>query len=887
MKQHHIFDILFLSLFALFLACAPAFAATQVATVVAARGEVQALDAKGKSRPLAVQAPIFEEDTIKTGARSRVQIMFADNTLINLGNATSMKIAEYRWQPEQNDGALKTKIEEGTFRIMGGALAKKAPQNFKTETPTATIGIRGSMYAGLVTPNFLSVVFQGGKGIDVTNSFGTVSITKPGFGTKVAMSKPPLPPVKFTAQELGDLNKALGGNGAEDNGNGNGDSTGNENPPASTDEEGATAAPAPADTASVGGEGVTPDPSLGSESLAPVVPNLTQDVIANNSQTILDNTITETAATQAATTTSLSGNYLFFSRDEFFDAQLFQYYYSTYLLWESGTVNATLSLLDSTGVVDTVFASSSANLTDGTTTTPLPSFMVFPAYTYTGFTPAAASYTGFDTVNSTFSYNVIDVGLINMTMADYIDPIGQFLYNVTSFSNQNFIIGSLGYAGIPSSSIPTTGIAKFTGHLIYNSPDTLDADLETTEIRINWDNRRIIGRSSGDNPQTPGKGGAIFFGTVGATGTANVTILGGSGTNNGGTDVSAGYGSATATLYGDFNQGLGFTATGHDYSLIDNTQTSSWDAIGAAMRSPNTATNTNPTSPTTYTGFLVGVADDATPLSLTAGYASYILMNNLASDFTMTVNPTTGVISGLIQNLEDIYNNGYILPDVTIGGSAATSAYVENNDMVAILSGPANLMDHGNFLVTEGPDAPTITSTANDFMTWGYWEMAFTDGTNNNHLFSSQSFFVAGQQTPTASLDSILNQTAPAITGTYNGKAFGVALDSAGQNTTQLTSGATHLVIDFHDTTAANAVTGTINFDQVSLDIASSAGALSNTGFSANVSAATTGGVINSTVNGAFFGTPAAGTAPPAVGGNFSAEMNTGVRYLGVFGGNR
>lgn len=237
--KRSIASTLFLGFFTLILVWSPAYAAKQVATVVAVRGDAQAFDVKGKSRPLTVQTPIFEEDTIKTGERGRTQIMFTDNTQITLGNATTMKIAEYRWQPEQNDGALKTQVKEGTFRIMGGALTKTAPRNFKTETPSATIGIRGSMYAGVVTPDFLSVVFQGGKGIEITNAFGTVEISKPGFGTKVAMDKPPLPPMKFSAQELEEINKSLSGSGADE-----------KKAPAPKDEQGAMAAPPHTDTAS-------------------------------------------------------------------------------------------------------------------------------------------------------------------------------------------------------------------------------------------------------------------------------------------------------------------------------------------------------------------------------------------------------------------------------------------------------------------------------------------------------------------------------------------------------------------------------------------------------------------------------------------------------------
>ena len=180
----------------------------QVGSVVAVRGDVVAVNTSGDSRKLAIKSPIFREDTIKTGKRGRVQLIFTDNTLISLDQQTEMKIAEYQWKPEKNDGALKTEIKEGTFRVMGGKITKVAPDKFSTETPAATIGIRGSMYAGKVAGDSLSVVFQGGKGITVTNEFGTILITKPGYGTNVTSSTPPLPPAKFTAEDL----KALEGN---------------------------------------------------------------------------------------------------------------------------------------------------------------------------------------------------------------------------------------------------------------------------------------------------------------------------------------------------------------------------------------------------------------------------------------------------------------------------------------------------------------------------------------------------------------------------------------------------------------------------------------------------------------------------------------------------
>ncbi|MEW6289232.1 MAG: FecR domain-containing protein [Thermodesulfobacteriota bacterium] len=191
------------------------------ATVVALRGNVQAVNAKGELRDLAVKSPIHNEDTIKTGKGGRLQILFSDNTIYSLGQNSEMKIAEYKWQPQESNGTLKTQVKEGVFRVMGGAITKTSPQNFTTETPAATIGIRGSMYGGTVTSSSLSVIFQGGKGIEVTNSFGTVSISRPGHGTSVTMNSAPEPPRQLSEQDVAAFSNELtaaDGESAEEDG---------------------------------------------------------------------------------------------------------------------------------------------------------------------------------------------------------------------------------------------------------------------------------------------------------------------------------------------------------------------------------------------------------------------------------------------------------------------------------------------------------------------------------------------------------------------------------------------------------------------------------------------------------------------------------------------
>ncbi len=188
---------------------APARAIETVGTVVAVRGEAFAVNQQEESRRLALKSPIHLMDTLKT-RQGRIQLMFQDTTLITLGRNSEMVIKEFLWRPDQEYGVMTTRVKEGTFRIMGGAITRTAPQNVKTETPSATIGIRGSMYAGKVKDDTLTIVFQGGRGIYVMNSQGIVDITRPGFGTRIkGAGQAPSAPKQFTGEDLDEIEGAL------------------------------------------------------------------------------------------------------------------------------------------------------------------------------------------------------------------------------------------------------------------------------------------------------------------------------------------------------------------------------------------------------------------------------------------------------------------------------------------------------------------------------------------------------------------------------------------------------------------------------------------------------------------------------------------------------
>lgn len=186
--------------------------------VVAVRGEVTVVRADGTSAPLALKDSVWQGDQVRTGDRGRVQISFADDTVLNLGRNTRIEISECIFKRSEGQGALSLSINEGVFRIVGGAIMKIAPENFKVSTPTATIGIRGSSFVAEVTAELTTLVLLGttGAGITVSNEDGFRIVYIPGTGLTVPLGQAPGPVRPMDAVAAALLGQtAVGGSGPE------------------------------------------------------------------------------------------------------------------------------------------------------------------------------------------------------------------------------------------------------------------------------------------------------------------------------------------------------------------------------------------------------------------------------------------------------------------------------------------------------------------------------------------------------------------------------------------------------------------------------------------------------------------------------------------------
>jgi len=92
---------------------------------------------------------VFSYDEVTTG-RGRTAINFVDNTRVEITEHSKLIIDEFVYDPANNEGGFTLTAALGTVRYASGQIAKDNRENIKIQTPTATIGVRGTDFAMIV-----------------------------------------------------------------------------------------------------------------------------------------------------------------------------------------------------------------------------------------------------------------------------------------------------------------------------------------------------------------------------------------------------------------------------------------------------------------------------------------------------------------------------------------------------------------------------------------------------------------------------------------------------------------------------------------------------------------------------------------------------------------
>jgi hypothetical protein len=174
-----------------------------VAKVLSLSGRATATPPNNKKRKLKENSPLYIGDKINTGRWSKIEIKFKDNSQIDLGPKACLTIDKFLFEKDNKSSHSESSITTGTFRIIGGAISKVAPDNMKVKTASATIGIRGTIGIGKCNAKQTTAIFVEGKAISTSNSQGTVILSKKyGHGCVTEKGKAPGRPRIFTPREI-------------------------------------------------------------------------------------------------------------------------------------------------------------------------------------------------------------------------------------------------------------------------------------------------------------------------------------------------------------------------------------------------------------------------------------------------------------------------------------------------------------------------------------------------------------------------------------------------------------------------------------------------------------------------------------------------------------
>lgn len=161
-------------------------------------------------RPAVLKARVGLGEQVVTAASSMLQIVLLDRSNFTVGANASVTIDKFVYDPSRSASAVGASVARGAFRFMSSKAVHNMPGQSAVRTPVAAIGVRGTVFEGVVGPDAVRialgeaaaasvsgadadsatlVVLRGpaatattpGGAIDVTANGRTVTVDRPGL----------------------------------------------------------------------------------------------------------------------------------------------------------------------------------------------------------------------------------------------------------------------------------------------------------------------------------------------------------------------------------------------------------------------------------------------------------------------------------------------------------------------------------------------------------------------------------------------------------------------------------------------------------------------------------------------------------------------------------
>jgi hypothetical protein len=85
-------------------------------------------------------------DRIVSDPGSGAGVVFKDGTLLTIGQSSDVKVRDYVFQPKDAKYAFSMYLAKGSAIYSSGKIGKLSPESVKVDTPTSTVGVRGTRF---------------------------------------------------------------------------------------------------------------------------------------------------------------------------------------------------------------------------------------------------------------------------------------------------------------------------------------------------------------------------------------------------------------------------------------------------------------------------------------------------------------------------------------------------------------------------------------------------------------------------------------------------------------------------------------------------------------------------------------------------------------------
>jgi hypothetical protein len=175
--------------------------AQQVGTATAVNPNSESTPPGGSTITLKVGSRILHKERIHTSPTGSVQLLFVDQSTLNIAPNTNLLIDEFVYDPASGSGHMLTKVTQGTLQYIGGKLSHQGAVTIAT--PAAVIGIRGGIGTVEHGTTIGTQAFNQNGILTIWNGGGTIVVTRPGFVVTIMnWNTPPGQPERVTKEQV-------------------------------------------------------------------------------------------------------------------------------------------------------------------------------------------------------------------------------------------------------------------------------------------------------------------------------------------------------------------------------------------------------------------------------------------------------------------------------------------------------------------------------------------------------------------------------------------------------------------------------------------------------------------------------------------------------------